>query len=87
VLHVRTLRAIWESTPAVGRYIAPFARALLAGLTTFGALLIVQLGWHAIAHTSGPRAGPTLIGASIAAALGLVWRRWKLDARLRRRIG
>ncbi len=87
VLHVRTLRAIWESTPAVGRYIAPFARALLAGLTTFGALVLVQLGWHSIAHASAIRAGPTLLGATLAAALGLVWRRWKLDARLRRWIG
>jgi len=87
VLHVRTLRAIWESTPAVGRYMLPFARALLAGLTAFGALVLVQLGWHAIARGSPPRVGPTVIGASIVAVLGLVWRRWKLDVRLRRWIG
>jgi eukaryotic-like serine/threonine-protein kinase len=86
-LHVRALRASWQSSPAVSRYIAPFARALLGGVTTFGALELVQLGWFSIAHAEPLAVAVRLIGAGVGAVLGLVWRRWRLHARLGRWIG
>jgi serine/threonine-protein kinase len=86
-LHVRTLRTSWASSPAVSRYIAPFARALLAGVTTYGAFKLAELGWFSISHSQPFREGIRLVGAGVAAVLGLGWRRWRLDARLRRWIG
>jgi serine/threonine-protein kinase len=87
VLHVRALRACWESTPAVSRYIAPFSRALLGGLATFGAFELFDAGWLSILHSNPLRPGLRIAAAGLAAVLGLGWRRWKLDTRLRRRIG
>ncbi|HEY5950330.1 MAG TPA: serine/threonine-protein kinase [Kofleriaceae bacterium] len=86
-LHVRALRASWQSSPAVSRYIAPYARALLAGVTTFGALELVQLGWFSLAHATPLGVAIRLIGAGIATVLGLGWQRWRLHARLGRWIG
>jgi eukaryotic-like serine/threonine-protein kinase len=86
-LHVRALRASWQSSPAVSRYIASFARALLGGVTTFGALVLVQLGWFSIMHGTPFGMAVCLIGAGIGAVLGLGWRRWRLHARLGRWIG
>jgi serine/threonine-protein kinase len=86
-LHVRALRASWQSSPAVSRYIAPFARALLGGVTTFGALELVRIGWFSIAHSDLFRVGFQLVAAGMAAVLGLGWRRWRLLARLGRQIG
>ncbi|HEY5925141.1 MAG TPA: hypothetical protein VIV11_25840, partial [Kofleriaceae bacterium] len=87
VLHVRTLRGSWRSTPAVSRYIAPFARALLGGVTMFGALELVRLGWFSIAHTEPFGVMVRLVGAGLAAVLGLGWRSWGLHRRLSRWIG
>jgi serine/threonine-protein kinase len=84
VLHVRALRAKWQSSFAVSRYIAPFARALLGGVTTFGALELVRLGWFSIAHSDPLNVGIRLVAAGIAAVLGLGWRTWRLYARLGR---
>jgi len=86
-LHVRALRAAWASSPAVGRYIAPFARALIGGVMTFGALELFRLGWFSIAHSDPFGVAVRLIGAGVAAVLGLGWRRWRLHARLGRGIG
>jgi serine/threonine-protein kinase len=86
-LHVRRLRAKWPSSPAVTRYIAPFTRALLAGVTTFGALELARLGWFAIVHAEPFGVGIRLVAAGIATVLGLGWRRWRLPTRLGRGIG
>ena len=86
-LHVKRLRAKWESMPAISRYIAPFARALLGGVTTFGALELLRLGWFAIAHTDPVGVVVRLLAAGVAAVLGLGWQTWGLDSRLRRVIG
>jgi len=86
-LHVRRLRAAWASTPAVGRYIAPFARALIGGVMTFGALELIRLGWFSIAHSNLFGVAIQLVGAGVAAVLGLGWRRWKLHTRLGRGMG
>jgi serine/threonine-protein kinase len=86
-LHARALRTAWQSTPAVSRYIAPFARALIGGITTFGALELLRLGWFSIAHSDPVGIRIRLIAVAVAAALGLVWQRWKLHARLARQIG
>jgi eukaryotic-like serine/threonine-protein kinase len=81
-LHVSALRAKWQSSLAVSIYIAPFTRALLAGVTTFGALDLVRLGWFSIAHSDPFGTGIRLLAAGIAAVLGLGWRTWRLYARL-----
>jgi serine/threonine-protein kinase len=86
-LHVRALRGIWASTPMVSQHVAPFARALLGGVTTFGALELLEYGWFAIAHSDPLRIGARIVFAGIAAVLGLGWRRWGIDTRLRRWIG
>ena len=86
-LHVRTLRARWPSGPAVSRYIAPFARALLGATVTFGALELAELGWFAVMHGDPFGTGLRLVATGVAAVLGLGWESWRLDQRLRRRIG
>jgi serine/threonine-protein kinase len=86
-VHARALRASWQSSPAVSRYIAPFSRALLAGVTAFGALELVRVGWFAVAHISPYGLITRLVGAGVAAVLGLGWRRWRLHTRLGRLIG
>ncbi len=87
VLHVRALRPRWASSPAVSRHTAPFARALVTGVMTFGALELVQLGWFSIAHAQPLGMKIRLAAAGVAAVLGLGWRRWRLHTRLGRRIG
>ena len=86
VLHVRMLRPSWRSLPAIARYIGPFARALIASVITLGAFELVEHGWYAM--TSDELFGPGLriVAAGVAAILGLGWRRWGLDERLRRRM-
>jgi eukaryotic-like serine/threonine-protein kinase len=87
VLQARRLERAWRSATAVSRHIAPYTRALVAGTLTSGALALLGLGWSA-AFGGAPVGGAghaILVGA--AAALGLGWRRWKLDERVRRRIG
>jgi eukaryotic-like serine/threonine-protein kinase len=83
VIHVRALRAKWQSSLAVSLYIAPFARALLGSLITYGSLELISIGWFSIAHTDPFGVGIRLAAAGIAAVLGLGWRAWRLDARLR----
>ena len=75
------------SSPAVSRYIAPYARSVLAGVTTFGAFELFDYGWAAVAHSEPFRFGLRIAAAGIAAVIGLGWRRWGLDERLRGRIG
>jgi serine/threonine-protein kinase len=87
VLHVRMLRASWSSTPAVSRIVKPFARALLAGTITLGALELLAHGAESVFNAVPLGAGWRLLLAGVAAVLGLGWRRWRLDERLRRRIG
>jgi eukaryotic-like serine/threonine-protein kinase len=86
-LHVRTLRPIWRSAPAVFRHIRPAARALVAGGLTFGALELVAVGAVAVFGTPPLGASARVILAGLAASLGLCWQRFRLDERLRRWIG
>jgi serine/threonine protein kinase len=86
-LHIRALRAAWQSTPAIGRHIAPYTRALLGGVATFGALELLRVGWLAIVHSDPVGATVRLVLAGVAAAVGFMWHRWRLDARLSRGIG
>jgi serine/threonine-protein kinase len=68
-LHVRMLHARWESVPAITRYITPFARGLLAGIATFGALALLHVGWFAIAHGRPFGVVVQLAAAGLAAVL------------------
>jgi serine/threonine-protein kinase len=87
LLHVRMLRPSWRSAPAVIRQIRPAARALVAGVLTFGALELVAAGAIAVVGTPPLDLGARVIVTGLAAALGLAWQTLKLDDRLRRRIG
>ena len=87
VLHARVLRPRWRSSPAVSRYIRPFARALIGGVITLGALELIAHGSNAVFGTEP--IGPTwrVVLAGLAAGVGLGWQRFELDQRLRRWIG
>jgi eukaryotic-like serine/threonine-protein kinase len=87
LLHVRMLRPSWRSAPAVIRQIRPAARALVAGVSTFGALELVAAGTIAVLGTPPLELGARVIVTGLAAGLGLAWQTLKLDDRLRRRIG
>jgi len=87
LLHVRMLRPAWRSAPAVIRHIRPAARALVAGGLTFGALELVTAGSLAVFGAPPLGAGTRVILAGVAACLGLAWQSFRLDDRLRRRIG
>jgi len=87
VLHVRALRPAWRSAPAVIRHIRPAARALVAGVLTFGGLELVAAGAVAVAGAPPLDLGSRVVIAGLAAGLGLAWQRLRLDDRLRRRIG
>jgi len=71
----------------VSRYIAPFARALIGGVVTLGALELARLGWVSIASTNPFSLVVRLVAAGLAAVLGLGWRAWGLHRRLSRWIG
>ena len=85
--HVRALRVRWQSSPAVSRYIAPFSRALLAGVTAFGALELVRFGWFSVAHAEPFGVVLMLVVAGVVAGLGAAWRTLRLHARLGRGLG
>jgi eukaryotic-like serine/threonine-protein kinase len=87
LLHVRTLRPSWGSAPAVIRHIRPAARALVAGVLTFGALELIAGGTIAVFGAPALGPGGRVVLAGLAAALGLLWQRLRLDERLQRRIG
>jgi eukaryotic-like serine/threonine-protein kinase len=87
MLHMRALKPSWGSGPAISTHIAPYARALLGGITTYGALGLLDYGSAGVAHTEVFTAPGRLILSGTAAILGLGWRRWKLDDRLRKKIG
>jgi serine/threonine-protein kinase len=87
VVHVRALRARWQSSLAVARYIVPYAHALVAGAAMLGVLELVRLGWFSIAHAEPFGVTVRLVGTGLAAGLGLAWRSLELEARLRRQIG
>ncbi len=86
-LHVRQLRPSWASVPAVIRHIRPTARGLVAGGLTYGALELAATGSLAIFGAPALGAGVRLAAAGLAAGLGLGWQRFRLDERLRRRLG
>jgi len=87
VLHARQLRPSWRSVPAVIRHIRPTARGLVAGGLTYGALELLATSSVAVFGAPGLGVGFRLAAAGVAAALGLGWQRFRLDDRLRRRIG
>ena len=68
-------------------YIAPYARALLGAVTTFGALELLTFGWFSIALSDPLGIMVRLVGTGVAAILGFGWRRWGLHARVSRWIG
>jgi hypothetical protein len=85
--HVRVLRPSWASAPAVLRHIRPAARAIVAGGLTFGALELAVQGTLAVFGAPGLGPGTRVILAGAAAAIGLLWQRFRLGDRLGRRIG
>jgi serine/threonine-protein kinase len=87
MLHIRALKPSWGSGPAISTHIAPYARALLGGITTYGALGLLDYGSAGVAHTEVFTAPGRLILSGTAAVLGLGWRKWKLDDRLKKKIG
>ncbi|HEU0033013.1 MAG TPA: serine/threonine-protein kinase [Kofleriaceae bacterium] len=86
-MHVTTLRPRWRSTPAITRRMRSFTRALLAGVIALGALELFTYGTLAMFRAEPLKIGLRLAIAAAAAVLGLGWRAWKLDARVRRWIG
>jgi eukaryotic-like serine/threonine-protein kinase len=86
-VHVRRLRPRWGSVPAVIRHIRPTARALVAGGLTYGALELLATSSVAVFGAPAMGGGLRLVIAGVAAGLGLGWQRFRLDERLRRRIG
>jgi hypothetical protein len=86
-VHVRWLRPRWGSVPAVIRHIRPTARALVAGGLTYGALELLATSSVAVFGAPPLGGGLRLAAAGLAAGLGLGWQRFRLDERLRRRIG
>ena len=86
-VHVRQLRPRWGSVPAVIRHIRPTARALVSGGLTFGALELLATSTIAVFGAPPLGVGLRLVIAGAAAGLGLGWQRFRLDERLRRRIG
>jgi serine/threonine-protein kinase len=68
-LHVRMLKARWQSPPAITRYITPFARGLGAGVVTFGAFALLQLGVFSIANKLAYGPGLQLFAAGAAAVI------------------
>lgn len=87
LLQFRILRPSWRSAPAVIRHIRPPARALVAGSLTFGALELVAVGTSAVLGSPPLGMGLRVVLAGVAAALGLLWQRLRIDERLQRRIG
>jgi tRNA A-37 threonylcarbamoyl transferase component Bud32 len=87
VVHVRVLRKRWRSAPAVLRHNEPVARALLAGVLTFGALDLMST-WTLLVFR-GELFGFTarVVFSGIAAGIGLGWRRFGWDERFRKRFG
>jgi hypothetical protein len=85
-VHFHRLRPSWASAPAVARHTRSFSRALLAGTLTLGAVELLTYGYYAVFHGGPVGAGWRLVVAGAAAVLGLGWRRWKLDERVRARI-
>jgi serine/threonine-protein kinase len=86
-VHVRRLRPSWASVPAVIRHIRPTARGLVAGGLTYGALELAAASSIAVFGSSALGLGVRLAAAGLAAAIGLGWQRFRLDERLRRRMG
>lgn len=74
---LRSLRSRWSSLPAVQKTMRPVARALLAGVLTFGGLELAAIGFAAI--TVGPMTATgwtlRLVATGGAAVVGLLWPR------------
>jgi hypothetical protein len=66
------------------RHIRPAAQALVVGSLTLGGLDAVSAGSLPIFGVPALAGAERLIAAGVAAALGLVWQRLRLDGRLRR---
>jgi serine/threonine-protein kinase len=83
-VQIRGLARRWRSAPAVQRHNQPVARALGAGITTFGAAELAAWGMAALA--GGEVIGPAVrvVVAGVAAGIGLAWPVFRVDERLRR---
>ncbi len=86
-LHVRTLKPRWSSTPSVSSHILPYARGLVAGVTTLGGLELFSHATLALLHDELLGVGARIAIAGIAALIGLSARRLGLDERVRRKMG
>jgi serine/threonine protein kinase len=86
MLHAKILKARWNSAPAVMRYTRPIARGLAAGVATLGALDLFAYITMALLGVDLLHPGGRIVGAGLAAAIGLGWERWALDERVRRRM-
>lgn len=87
LLHIKALRPAWHSAADVVQCIGPAARALVAGMLTFGALELVTMASLAVFGVPPLGAVARVAVAGLAAGLGLLWQWLGMDDRLRRRVG
>ena len=87
LLHIKALRPAWHSAATLVQGIGPAARALVAGILTFGALELVTMASLAVFGVPPLGAVARLTVAGLAAGLGLFWQWLGMDDRLRRRVG
>jgi serine/threonine-protein kinase len=85
MLHIHRLRPSWASAPAVARLVRSFSRALLFGTITLGGLELATYGCYAAFNAAPLGVGVRLVLTGAAAVLGLGWRTWRLDERMRAR--
>jgi serine/threonine-protein kinase len=86
-VHFRSLKSRWQSATAVMAHTRSPARALVAGVLTFGGLELAAYALAAILHVEPLGIVARVALAGVAAIVGLNWQRWRLGERLVRRIG
>ncbi len=87
LVQVRGLHREWSSTPAVTRHTRPVARALGMAVITLGTLELATYGARAVLHAEPLGIAARLAITGLAAALVVVFERFSVMDRWRRRIG
>jgi hypothetical protein len=85
--HIKTLQPRWRSGPAVTRHVLPYGRALVWSAVVLGALELLAHGTTAVFSGALLGAPIRLAITGAVSVLALGWRAWKLDEKLRSKIG